>query len=200
MRAREFIGEKEIVQDSWVKLVKNINETVNPEIFNIPDNAPGFKTELIEMGDFMFDARSFLGGYDGDESGLQIRAYDFKRPKGQQTIAHADFILQTNRKGNTWLESDDTWVHEDYRGRGVASTMYAFAKMLGNDIKPSSIQTISGRGMWRGWGKDAKNLVGENKKRRHKSKRRSTGRVYGPVPYMGGYFLGGGDGDSGGEG
>jgi hypothetical protein len=43
--------------------------------------------------------------------------------------------------------------------------MYAYAKMLGNDIKPSFIRTDQGKGMWTAWEKsgDAKHLGPEVK-------------------------------------
>ena len=134
---------------------QGVAEEVNPEILSTKNSLP---TENITMGDYEFNARIYTG--ELGNPGLQIRAYDPNKPQNQ-LIGHADFIVLTDKKGNTWLESDDTSVNPSHQGKGVAAMMYAFAKSLGNDIKPSDIQEPPGEKMWKKWGKDAKNLVGE---------------------------------------
>ena len=134
---------------------QGVAEEVNPEILSTKNSLP---TENITMGDYEFNARIYTG--ELGNPGLQIRAYDPKKPQNQ-LIGHADFIVLTDKKGNTWLESDDTSVNPSHQGKGVAAMMYAFAKSLGNDIKPSDIQEPPGEKMWKKWGKDAKNLVGQ---------------------------------------
>jgi hypothetical protein len=44
---------------------------------------------------------------------------------------------------------------------GIASTMYAYAKMLGNDVRPSTVQMPGGKAMWKAWRKSgaAKHLM-----------------------------------------
>jgi hypothetical protein len=145
------------------KTSKGVTEEVNPKIFNdITNSLPMFGTKPVQIGDFMFDARTFIGGLgEPDAKGLQIRAYDPKKPKGQQLIGSVSFTVKTGKKGNSWLESDDTKVDEPYRGKGVAALMYTFAKSLGNDIKPSSYQSTAGNTMWKKWGKDAEHLATE---------------------------------------
>lgn len=140
-----------------------ITEAVNPKIFDDPTNSlPMFGTKPVQIGDFMFDVRTFRGGLaDNDAVGIQVRAYDPKMPKGYNTIGNADFIVKTDKKGNSWLESDDTEVADAYHGKGVANLMYAYVKSLGNDIKPSPYQSEKGRAMWAKWGSDAKNLIGK---------------------------------------
>lgn len=143
MRAREFVTEA-VHPD-----------VVSKEYFNDP-------TPNVRMGDFEFNARTFTGGLaDPNARGLQIRAYDPKQPKGQNLIGSADFVVKSSKKGNRWLESDDTEVNDEYRGQGVAAMMYAFAKSLGNDIKDSPYKSKAGGDMWRKWGQDAQHLVGE---------------------------------------
>lgn len=39
-------------------------------------------------------------------------------------------------------------VQTDYQKLGIAREMYKFAQELGNDIKPSDVQTKQGRSMW----------------------------------------------------
>jgi hypothetical protein len=140
-----------------------LDEEVNPKIFDDPINSlPMFGTKPVEIGDFMFDARTFIGGLgEPNAKGLQIRAYDPKKPKGDNLIGSADFTVKTDRKGTSWLESDDTEVKDEYRGKGVAALMYTYAKSLGNDIKPSPYQSEKGRAMWKKWGKDAEHLATE---------------------------------------
>ena len=135
-----------------------IHEVVNPKIFNdIENSLPMFGTKPVRIGDYMFDVRTYRGGVgDFDAKGLQIRAYDPKNLK--RSIGSVDFIVKKDKKGREWLESDDTEVDPEYQGKGVATLMYAFAKSLGNDIKPSPYQSVAGQNMWRKWGKDADNL------------------------------------------
>ena len=153
MRAREFVTEA-VHPD-----------VVSKEYFNDP-------TPNVRMGDFEFNARTFTGAMaDPNARGLQIRAYDPKRPKGQNLIGSADFVVKSNKKGNRWLESDDTEVNDEYRGQGVAAMMYAFAKSLGNDIKDSPYKSRAGGDMWHKWGKDARHLVGEQSIAEYKKSR-----------------------------
>ena len=136
--------------------LQGVAEEVNSEILSTKNSLP---TEKISMGDYEFNAQIYTG--ELGNPGLQIRAYDPKLRQGIQQIGNADFVVHTDEKGNTWLESDDTAVRPSYYGKGVAAMMYAFAKSLGNDIKPSPYQEPPGKKMWKKWGKDAKNLVGE---------------------------------------
>jgi GNAT superfamily N-acetyltransferase len=143
-----------------MKISELIVEKVSTDFFNRPEDEPYIPpTKNVRMGDFEFNARSFTGALgDQNAQGLQIRAYDPKRPKGSGSIGSADFIMKTDKRGNAWLESDDTEVDEEYRGKGVATMMYAFAKSLGNDIRRSPFQSKAGSNMWNKWGKDAKHL------------------------------------------
>jgi predicted GNAT family acetyltransferase len=137
-----------------------VDEAVNPDI--VSKNYFIEPTKNVRMGDFEFNARTFTGGLGVPNArGLQIRAYDPSQPKGQNLIGSADFIVKSDKKGNQWLESDDTEVNDEYRGKGVAAMMYAFAKSLGNDIKRSPYQSQKGREMWNKWGSDAEHLKKE---------------------------------------
>jgi hypothetical protein len=137
-----------------------ISETVNPETLGDPNQHTGplWKHE-VRIGDFNYKAEHYLGL--GDIPGLVISAYDPRKPKGQQYIGKAVFLLHTEEDNEQWLESEDTEVEEEYRNKGVASTMYAYAKMLGNDIKPSAYQSQAGKSMWRQWHEkdQAKHLI-----------------------------------------
>ena len=136
---------------------EELAEEVNPEVTSDDYTEP---SQNVRMGDFVFNARTFTSALGSPNvKGLQIRAYDPKNLKS--SIGSADFIVKKDKKGNQWLESDDTEVNDEYRGKGVAAMMYAFAKALGNDIKRSPYQSKAGSNMWNKWGSDAENLVKE---------------------------------------
>ena len=143
MRAKEFVSE-----------------VVNPETLGDPNHTGPLWKHEIRIGDFNYKAEHYLA-LPGDIPGLVISAYDPRLPKGQQYIGKAVFVLHTEENNEQWLESEDTEVDEDYREVGVASTMYAYAKMLGNDIKPSAYQSQMGKQMWRKWHEkgDAQHLI-----------------------------------------
>lgn len=144
------------LQKKYMK--KAVKEVVHPDIFD--KHISKEPTEKVRMGDFEFDAHPFKGrirGYGNlNDIGLYVTAYD-----RQNVIGWAHFVVKSDEKGNQWLESADTQVDDDYWGRGVAAMMYAFAKSLGNDVKPSPDQSNFGKRMWKKWGKDANHLVGE---------------------------------------
>jgi GNAT superfamily N-acetyltransferase len=134
---------------------KPVTEKTSPEIFNRPKNAPIFSTKPEKIGNYIFDASEFEGSmvYGKDAKGLIVRAYD---PKTMDVIGSASFVLvrKKGKNGDSWLESDDTKVQEKYRGKGIATAMYQYAKKLGNDIKPSPYKSSAGGEMWKAWGRD----------------------------------------------
>ena len=147
-----------VLQSAYKTVKQGIAEGVNPEVTSDKYTEP---SQNVRMGNFVFNARTFTGGLaDPNAKGLQIRAYDPKNLKS--SIGSADFIVKKDKKGNTWLESDDTEVNDKYRGKGVATMMYTFAKSLGNDIKPNDYKSYAGAKMWNKWGKDAKHLGEQN--------------------------------------
>ena len=122
-------------------LDQEIDETINRDILN-----PGFKHQQ-EIGDFLLKAEKKSGK-------LVITCFH----EGS-AVGSADFNI--NEKN---LTSDLTWVSKQHRSMGVASTMYAYAKMLGNDVVPSSQQLPPGKAMWDAWRKSGedKHLVAED--------------------------------------
>ena len=124
---------------------EEIDEKVNPDVRR------GFK-HTQKIGEFVLTAKA------ADHTPLlTILCYH----KGAR-VGEAQFAIHSNKR-DSWLESDITWVDLGYRGQGVASIMYAYAKMLGNDVKPSGDQLPPGRDMWKSWKKsgEAKHLVAE---------------------------------------
>lgn len=114
-----------------------ITETLNPECFR-----PDFQHEL-ELNGLTLKASNYK-----DEFGnfLVIRAFD-----GDEDVGVVRFKTFKNLEGQYWLESFMTSIHPGYRGKHLARDIYAYAKMLGNDIKPSKDQSDSGRAMWQSW-------------------------------------------------
>ena len=50
--------------------------------------------------------------------------------------------------GDNQLEAQDLWVDEDYRGQGIATVMYDWAKDLGYRVERSDAQTDAGKHFW----------------------------------------------------
>ena len=133
---------------------QGVAETINSAILN-----PRFKHKQV-IGDYTYTATS--EDFEGAPL-LWIKAYD-----GNREIGHILFEIIVRSPGGRrmpsadYLESGGTEVDPAYRNKGVASTMYAYAKMLGNDIRASYNQTSQGQAMWAAWEKagDAKHLIG----------------------------------------
>jgi len=153
-------------KDAKHLMKENINEAVDTNTLN-----PNFKHKM-KFGRYIYIATGTEGantytskGYDwGEDSpGLTIEVFD-PYNSTKNPIAYTNFIAHRDKNGEHWLESDMTRVEPDYRGQNIAYQIYAYAKMLGNDIKKSTDnegelnQTKLGKKMWRGWGKDNLNL------------------------------------------
>lgn len=77
--------------------------------------------------------------YAFNNSALVLKAFDpTKTP-----IAYVKFV-----KENKELHPQDLWVHDDYRNRGIAKSMYDFLKSEGYIINRSHDQTKAGSGFW----------------------------------------------------
>jgi len=160
--------------NSWTDLLKSmsgnpgVSEAINPDILN-----PKFRHKQ-EIGDFTYTASIEQGrnhrwepypGAPFTNAGtsksyyvvtwLYIKCFD-----GNKKIGESIFEIKGS-DNKQWLESYQTKVEREYQNRGIASTMYAYAKMLGNDIKPSGLQSWQGQSMWKAWRKsgEAKHLT-----------------------------------------
>jgi len=126
-----------------------VTETINTDILN-----RRFRHRQV-IGNYTYTAsvEIFLG-----DPLLNIKAYD-----GNKEIGHAMFEVWhfEDQPAKSHIESGGTEVDPKYRNKGVASTMYAYAKMLGNDINASSNRTPQGRAMWAAWEKsgDAQHIT-----------------------------------------
>ena len=135
--------------------IKPVAETINTDILN-----KKFRHKQV-IGDYTYTAsvEMFIG-----EPLLNIKAYD-----GNKEIGHILFEIfhWEDESAKSHIESGGTEVDPKYRNKGIASTMYAYAKMLGNDIRASSNRTDQGKAMWAAWDKsgDAKHLAAEGREK-----------------------------------
>ena len=151
----EQLGPGKLMWNAWRKSGEAqhlVAESINPDILNKKFN------DTQEIGDYTYKAsvEIFM-----DKPLLNIKAYDGNKEIGHILFQIFDWEDDTN---DGYMESGGTEVDPKYRNKGVASTMYAYAKMLGNDIRPSFQRTTAGRGMWDAWRKsgEAQHLVAED--------------------------------------
>jgi len=126
-------------------------EEVNPDCLN-----PAFNDTQY------MDGLTYRATADEEKNGLkyfQVKVFDDNFEK----VGIAKFAPKKDANGNSWLESLITAVHPKYNGKGIARNIYAYVRMLGNTIKPSSDQSEQGRAMWQSWEKsgDAEHLMKE---------------------------------------
>jgi hypothetical protein len=133
-----------------MRITEIINEEINSDILD-----PRFKHKQ-KFGDYTLVASSTEA--KGKPKLKIIGFYDDKR------VAEVTFDVNL---ADDALVSDVTWIMKAHRGKGLASMIYAYAKMLGNDIAPSPEQTDMGKGMWDAWYKsgEAEHLVPKGFKR-----------------------------------
>jgi hypothetical protein len=107
-----------------------------------------------EIGDYLYTANIV---HEGRHQYLVIKCYD-----GRKVVGEVYFSTQNGM----YFTSQSTRVIPAYRNKGIASTMYAYVKMLGGDIKPSSYQLKPGKEMWKAWRKtgDDKHLAPEKER------------------------------------
>ena len=132
---------------AYDKPENKVTEKIDPDILH-----PDYKFQQ-KIGKFNYTASSYAG--NGGKPMLKIEASD-----KVGTVGHAYFTVVNDAKGGH-LESLNTYVHDDFQKKNIATTMYTIAKMLGNDIKPSSSLLPGGQAMWKSWKKsgDAKHLA-----------------------------------------
>lgn len=132
----------------------DLKETVNHDVFN-----PAFNDTQI------FDGLTYRATSELDHQGkpqFVIKVFD----NNYERVGLVKFALYKDKTGNEWLESLISAIQPEYQGKGIASHIYAYARMLGNTVKPSSDQTAQGRAMWSAWAKsgDAKHLTSNESK------------------------------------
>ena len=131
-----------------------INEEINPDVLD-----PRF-SHTQKIGDYTYKA--FALQSPGVKF-LRVQAFVNESDNAMDRIGQVLFRITDDERGGH-LESINTFVAYEYQKKGIASTMYAYAKMLGNDIQPSKNQLPPGKAMWKAWKKsgDAQHLMKEN--------------------------------------
>jgi len=124
------------------------------EKYNRELNQKGFFFEQ-EIDGVTYRVSNVKGGSDN----IKIHALD----KKQQVIGSVSFWRHQYQDG---LESLSTQVDPAWRGKGIATNMYAVMRMLGVNIHPATHQTDDGKKMWDKWRKngDAKHIKSMNAK------------------------------------
>ena len=130
---------------SFETMYQNIDEEINPDVL---DSRFSHKQEI---GDYTYTAVLEPDGWAAEDL-FVIRCYD-----GDKMIGEAKFYTTFGDS----LVSALTTVKPEYQKQGIASTMYAYARMLGNTIEPSASQLPPGKKMWKAWKKsgDAQYLM-----------------------------------------
>ncbi len=136
-----------------VDLGQGLAEAINPDITN-----PAFSHQQ-QIGDYLYVARYW-------SKGLKISAYDGNKLIGRADLMYHsapfdDFADPKTTPKRIWLESEITEVNPKYQRQGIMSTMYAYAKMLGNSVKPSELRSPDAKAAWASWRQsgDAKHLT-----------------------------------------
>ena len=134
---------------------QGVAEAINPDITN-----PEFSHQQ-QIGDYLYVARYW-------SKGLKITAYDGNKKIGYaelmyQSAPFDDFADPKTTPKRVWLESEWTKVDPKYQRQGIMSTMYAYAKMLGNSVKPSQTRSDDAKAAWKSWrdAGDAQHLTRE---------------------------------------
>jgi GNAT superfamily N-acetyltransferase len=133
---------------SFETMYQNIDEEINPDVLD-----PRFNHKQ-EIGEYTYTAGLEPGRFHKADL-FVIRCYD-----GDKMIGQAKFYTTFGDS----LVSALTTVQPEYQKQGIASTMYAYARMLGNTIEPSASQLPPGKKMWKAWKKsgDAQYLMRED--------------------------------------
>lgn len=123
-----------------------VSEDINPDIRH------GNFSHELEIDNVLYKAKTLKS-----DQLFVVRAY-IQGPEGNKCIGFAKFQFPRSDAGP--LISQWTKVAGPYRNKGIASNMYAYARMLGNSINPSKFQLDPGRRMWDKWREtgDAKHL------------------------------------------
>jgi hypothetical protein len=124
------------------------SETINPDILN-----PDWKEETTintKIGPVKLVAKHY-----SDKPVPQIRVDAFIN---DESIGYVRFIVMDNikptgifsrfKKLNPYLFAGNLRIDDEFQRNGIATAMYKFVKNLGNDIKPSTIQTTKGKAFW----------------------------------------------------
>jgi hypothetical protein len=128
---------KMIDNDTYIRVLPNgqkVTETVfgNPKLMRanefVSEEAKAVKTD------------SLILKYAFNDEALLMKAYERKTGS---PLAFVKFVKEKKE-----LYPENLWVHDDYRNRGIAKTMYDTLKSEGYVINRSHDQTKAGSGFW----------------------------------------------------
>ncbi len=127
MRAEEFVGEK-----------------INPDT-----TKTGFNNQQLIGDQWLLTSSGETRQYGSHTADvLHVKLFDQQTKK---ELAWVDFLVKSRKEdGEQYLESVYTYVNPANRGQGLSKVMYQYANSLGNDIRPSELQTDMGKSMWKG--------------------------------------------------
>jgi hypothetical protein len=130
-----------------------LKEKVNPKTVQ-----PGFKLEKwILNGRYRMEVQAKEPTPEGDVPGIIIQVYDPKKKSGiwNGRIATGRFIVMNSKtKDGTrnfdqaTIEPSFVSVDTEYHRQGIASAMYNFIRLLGNDLNPSTAQSDMAKKFW----------------------------------------------------
>jgi GNAT superfamily N-acetyltransferase len=137
MRAQEFIPER-------------VNAEVIEPGYSVRRQLPnGLIIQADAMTPFLDDPDPYLR----DLRGVTIRVFDPNSDSwihDKFGIAEVRFLARQDKKTGEWnLRPSGVQVNPKYQRQGIASAMYNFARMLGNDVIPGVAQTAQGEAFWK---------------------------------------------------
>jgi len=137
MRAQEFIPER-------------VNAEVIEPGYSVRRQLPnGLIIQADAMTPFLDDPDPYLR----DLRGVTIRVFDPNSDSwihDKFGIAEVRFLARQDKKTGEWnLRPSGVQVNPKYQRQGIASAMYNFARMLGNDVMPGVAQTAQGEAFWK---------------------------------------------------
>ena len=136
MRAQEFIPER-------------VNAEVIEPGYSVRRQLPnGMIIQAQAMTPFLDDPDPYMR----DLRGVTIRVFDPHSDSwihDKFGIGEVRFLARQNKETGEWnLRPSGVQVNPKYQRQGIASAMYNFARMLGNDVIPGVSQTAQGQAFW----------------------------------------------------
>ena len=136
---------------SFETMYQNIDEnldltSLNRDVEKIKQSDSPIITPLQEINGYFYSA--YMKIHKQSES-IQWIIIECKTKSGKQ-VGLAEFVPRFSTK---IITADKVVVHKKYQNQGIASTMYAYAKMLGFDVVRSDEQTTAGKKMWKAFDK-----------------------------------------------
>jgi hypothetical protein len=146
-------------QSQWDRFYAdyNLREVINPEIVK-PDFHAEKQIDIPGVGPLTLRARNLT------TTPPEQFIVDVIKPDGFN-IGYFRFVVHDNvpskkfkffrKKSDPYLVAGKAAVWDEYQKRGIATAVYRWLEReLGNDIRPSSMQSDQGRALWRSLARD----------------------------------------------